>query len=165
TNYQGIHKPAYFAYKFFNQLGPIELENSDRSSWVCKDEQGGLQVLCWDFTLVRPGDQVNNQSFFNTDLPSTPAGSVRLYVENLAAGKYRMNAYKVGYRSNDAYTAYLDMGAPQQLTRDQVKTLKLAGSGSPYVQETIHIEDDGVLNTTFPLLKNDVVLIVCERVD
>lgn len=164
TNYQGIHKPAYFAYKFFNQLGPIELENSDQASWVCKDEQGGLQVLCWDFTLVRPADQVNNQSFFNTDLPSTPAGSVRLYVENLAAGEYRMNAYKVGYRSNDAYTAYLDMGAPQQLTRDQVKTLKLAGSGSPYVQETIHIEDDGVLNRTFPLLKNDVVLIVCERV-
>ncbi|MDP4224727.1 MAG: glycoside hydrolase [Bacteroidota bacterium] len=36
-NYQDINKPAFYAYRFLNTLGDIELRHSDRSCWACKD--------------------------------------------------------------------------------------------------------------------------------
>jgi len=163
TNYQGIHKPAYFAFKFFNQLGSTELKSNDPESWICKNENGSLQALIWDFTLIRPEDKVNNQDFYNKVLPAKPAAPVRLHVENLVAGTYQMTAYRVGYRSNDAYTAYLDMGSPNQLTRQQVKDLKSVSSGAAFLNDTINVGDDGVLNATFPMQQNDVMLVLFER--
>ena len=35
-----------------------------------------------------------------------------------------MEIYKVGYRENDAYTSYLDMGKPARLNKQQVEKLK-----------------------------------------
>ena len=158
TNYQGIHKPAYFAYKFFNQLGSIELANDDPESWVTKDPQGGLQALIWEFNLTRPEGEVNNQDFFNTDLPSAEMGTVRLQVSNMTPGKYRLTGYKVGYRANDAYTAYLDLGSPDQLTRAQVEQLKDVSSGLPFFEQMIEIGTDGELTQVVEIRENDVFL-------
>ena len=163
TNYQGIHKPAYFAYKFFNQLGPVELETQDQESWVTKNAEGGLQVLFWDFKLTRPDGEINNQQFFNTDLPSSKVDPVHLHVSNMTPGKYCLKAYKVGYRSNDAYTSYIEMGSPDQLTRDQVKKLKAASTGEAFLEETLVVDFDGELDREFTVRENDVVLVVCEK--
>lgn len=164
TNYQGIHKPAYYAFSFFNQLGSSELVTDDTDSWICKDANGGLQALVWDFTLTRPGDNVNNQDFFNKDLPADPAEPLKLHVEHMNPGLYQLKAYKVGYRSNDAYTAYIDMSSPQQLTREQVKILKSASSGNPFVEDRVSVGEDGILDATFAMLRNDVVLLVYEKI-
>ena len=42
-----------------------------------------------------------------------------------------MELFQTGYKVNDAYTAYLDMGAPAQLTRAQVDQLNSAANGAP----------------------------------
>ena len=163
TNYQGIHKASYFAYEFFNKLGHTELENEDTDSWVCKDDQGGLQALFWDFTITHPGGEVNNQDYYNQDLPSLPTSSVSLRVANMAPGEYKVTLYEVGYRNNDAYTAYLDMGTPSQLTREQVAILKSKSTGKPSVQNTVTIGSNGVLDATFPMRQNDALLAVYEK--
>ena len=163
TNYQGIHKASYFAYKFFNQLGPVELENNDVDSWVCKDDKGSLQALFWDFTITHPGGEVNNQDYYNQDLPPLPASAVNLNVANMAPGEYKLTLYEVGYRNNDAYTAYLDMDAPDQLTREQVAALKSKSKGEPSLQDTVTVGSNGVLDGTFPMRQNDVVLVIYER--
>lgn len=59
-NYQDIKKPAYYAFKYLNQSGDTELQNSDSSAIVFKDGKGNVQALIWDFTIDHPGDSVHN---------------------------------------------------------------------------------------------------------
>ena len=133
-NTQGINKPAFYAYQFLNKLGNTELENKDTRSWVTKNSRGDMQVLLWDFTYTLP-DSTNNQKYYIKDLPSKSKGKVKINLTNVPAGKYKLEIYKVGYRVNDAYTSYLDMGKPAQLTKQQVEKLKRKNNGAPVVRE------------------------------
>lgn len=162
-NYQGIRKPAFFAYQFVRRLGDHELATTDADAWVCADDQGGVQALFWDFTITHPGPVIINQEYYRKDLPSDEARSARLRLRGLPPGQYALKAYKVGYRSNDAYTAYLDLGSPGQLTRSQVATLKEAGSGSPFLSETVAVGADRGFDRTYAMRQNDAALVVLTR--
>jgi xylan 1,4-beta-xylosidase len=111
-NYEDINKPAFYAYQFLNRLGPTELKNNDPSSWICADNTGGVQALIWDFTNTHPGPKVHNQEFYKRDLPAQPKNKITLTLSNLPKGKYNAKTYKVGYRVNDAYATYRDLGLP-----------------------------------------------------
>jgi xylan 1,4-beta-xylosidase len=161
-NYQGIRKPAYYAYQFLNQMGPLELVNADDSSWVTRDAAGGLQALIWDFTPVVPPEGVNDQVFYKRELPARPAGSVSLRAANLPAGTYWLQVRQTGYRVNDAYTMYLDMGAPDQLTRAQTEALRQGASGAP-VQQVLLKHPGGPFTKDLPLRQNDVLLVTLRK--
>lgn len=158
-NYEDIKKPAFYAYQFLNRLGPIELENSDRSSWICKDGAGGVQALVWDFTNFFPKTNMINQVFYKRDLPSKSKYEVTLDLSHVHRGKYIMQIYKIGYRLNDAYDTYLDLGSPAQLTRAQVAEIKSNNSGAPSEVRTVKIGRDGKFSRQFVLRENDVVLL------
>src|SRR5208283_2511698 len=125
-NYQGIKKPAYHAYRFLNQLGSTELKVNDGSAWVTKDDAGNIAALFWDFTPVAPPDGVNDQVFYKAERPAEAKGRVRLEIANVPAGTYWLTICRTGYQMNDAYTSYLRMGAPSQLTRQQQRALQQA---------------------------------------
>lgn len=156
-NTQGIKKPAYFAYQFLNRLGATELENSDAMSWATTDAAGNVQLLLWDFTHTLP-EGVNNQQYYIQDLPADDKGVVKIRISGLSAGRYTLRTSQVGYRQNDAYTAYIDMGSPDRLTRPQVEILKAEATGAALKQEFISIGEDGVLATELPMRENDVFL-------
>jgi xylan 1,4-beta-xylosidase len=158
-NYQGICKPSFFAYQFLNRLGPKELESSDPESWICVSPDGGVQALVWNFTYTHPGGKINNQDFYNHDQPSSPKDKVTLNLAHLPKGAYTLVVFKVGYRANDAYTAYLDLGAPNQLTKAQVATLKAASTGAPESSTTVEVGEDGVFKREIVLRDNDLVLV------
>jgi len=158
TNYQDIDKPAFYAYQFLNRLGPTELKCSDPSSWICADNSGGVQALVWDFTNTHPGKSVHNQVFYKRDLPSQPKSKVALDLSHLAPGKYTGTTCKVGYRVNDAYATYRDLGAPPQLTKAQVAEIKAKNSGVPIDVRTVTIGQDGKFEQQFDLRDNDAVL-------
>jgi xylan 1,4-beta-xylosidase len=161
-NYQSIRKPAYFAYQFLNRLGPDELVNGDDSSWVCRNPVGDVQALLWDFTPVAPPQGVNDQVFYKQEQPSQPAGTASLRVDHLPAGTYEIEVYKTGYRVNDAYTMYLDMGAPSQLTRAQVEALHTGASGAP-LEQAIVKHAGGTFVKDLALSQNDVVLVMLKK--
>jgi hypothetical protein len=48
------------------------------------------------------------------------APSVKLRLGSLEAGSYRLNVHRTGFRANDAYSAYIDMGAPKDLSSTQL---------------------------------------------
>lgn len=156
---QGINKPALYAYQYLNRLGQTELANSDIRSWVCKNDKGGVQLLFWDFTNTHPGDSVHNQKYYIQDLPSKQKGKVKINLSHVPAGKYTMEIYKVGYRVNDAYTGYLDMGKPDQLNRQQVEKLKKQNNGSPVVRQQIEIRPNTAFSKEFDIRENDVILV------
>jgi xylan 1,4-beta-xylosidase len=158
-NYEDINKSSFYAYQFLNRLGPTELKDSDPSSWICTDKSGAVQALVWDFTNTHPGKQVHNQEFYKRDLPAQPRNSVTLDLSNLVKGTYTVKTYKVGYRANDAYATYRDLGAPAQLTKAQVAEIKSKNGGAPMGLRTIKIGRDGKFEQKFDLRENDVVLV------
>jgi xylan 1,4-beta-xylosidase len=73
-----------------------------------------------------------------------------------------MELFQTGYEVNDAYTACLDMGTPDQLTRSQVAQLNLAASGASIRTETLK-HAAGPLVRDLPLRQNDVLLRLLRR--
>ncbi|WP_232373213.1 GH39 family glycosyl hydrolase [Pinibacter aurantiacus] len=155
---QGIAKPAFFAYQFLNKLGKTELQNNDARSWVTKNDRGDVQMLLWDFTYTLP-DSTNNQNYYNKDLPAKPKGKVKISLSHLPAGNYTMEIYKCGYRENDSYTSYVDMGRPGRLNRQQVEKLKSQSSGKPSAIYQITIKANTALSKVIDIRENDVVMI------
>jgi xylan 1,4-beta-xylosidase len=162
-NYQDIKKSAYFAYKYLNMLGTTEIASNDPRSIACRDEAGNMQILFWDFTHTHPGDSVNNQEYFRRILYSKPKGDAEIKIASLPAGKYELKFYRIGFGVNDPFTMYLKMGAPSQLTRQQVADLKGTNSGEALTTTTISVKKDGSFAQKLPLNENDVVLLTLTR--
>lgn len=164
-NYQAINKPAFYAYKFMNQLGNTELNNDDPSSWACKDENGNIQILLWDFSYTLPDDSVNNQDYYIRDLPAKSKGKIKVTVSEIPAGDYKVEIYKIGYRVNDPYTMYFDMGRPSQLTKQQVRQIKQFNSGSPISSEKVKVKSGIPYMNEMEIRENDVFLITMSAID
>jgi xylan 1,4-beta-xylosidase len=155
-NTQGINKPAFYAYQFLNKLGNTELVNVDSTSWACKDSKGNIQVLAWDFTNTHPGDSVNNQVYYIRDLPSKSKGKLKININHVPQGTYALEVYKVGYQCNDAYSSYLSLGRPSQLTKEQVEVIKRQNDGTPISKEIILIKDGSPFSKEMDIRENDV---------
>lgn len=157
-NTQGINKPVFYAYQFLNQLGKTELVNNDEMSWVCKDEQGNLQVLAYDFTYTLP-DSINNQVYYIRDLPAKNKAKLKINIAGIPEGNYSLQVYQVGYRVNDAYTTYFDLGRPNQLTRQQVEQIKKINSGAPVAAEIVKVNKGEPFTKELNIRENDVYLL------
>jgi xylan 1,4-beta-xylosidase len=157
-NTQGIKKPAYFAYQFLNRLAPTELKNTDSQSFATTDKKGNVQLLLWDYTRTLP-DGVNNQQYYIKDLPPKDIGDVAVKMRGLKPGNYALKISTVGYKRNDAFTAYIGMGSPKQLDKNGVAALKSLTTGNPAERRTVHIGSDGQFSIKLPLRQNDVYLL------
>lgn len=158
VNYQGINKPAFYAYQFLAKLGATELKCSDASAWVAKDDKGGVEALVWDYTYTHPGKSVNNQEFYLRDLPPSKHTPVDLTITHLRPGRYALSAYRVGYRVNDPYMTYYDLGRPSQLTREQVAYIKSVNNGAPVLQQMVEVGGDGTFHHHDVVRENDLCL-------
>lgn len=158
-NYEDLPKPSYFAYKFLNQLGDIELASSDPASFICRSSGGNVQALFWDFTIAQPGGEVNNQVYYKADQPAKLKGRIGLRLSGLPRGRYNLVARRVGYRSNDVQSAWRDLGSPSQLTRAQVDLLRRGSSDVPVNDQTIEIDATGRFAREFEMHENDVWLV------
>ena len=162
-NYQDIKKPAFYAYRYLNLLGKQELQNADTSSWICRDDKGGIQVLLYDFTdkVFQRGDET--RAFYSKVTPPNSKGKVNLAYKNLSPGKYRMTVYKTGFGANDPYTRYLEMGAPSQLTKPQVELIKQKDNDFPILHKTVVVTSKKSLEESFDLSENDVLLVTLKK--
>ncbi|HAH25753.1 MAG TPA: glycoside hydrolase [Prolixibacteraceae bacterium] len=158
-NTQGIAKPAFYAYQYLNKLQNTELVNADSRSWASKDDKGNVQLLLWDFTNTHPGDSVNNQVYYIRDLPSKSKGKIKVDLSNIPEGNYALEVYQIGYRCNDAFSTYLAMGKPSQLTKTQVEQIKRQNDGSPVAKEIIAIKPGAPFTKELDIRENDVFFI------
>ncbi|HEU5395963.1 MAG TPA: glycoside hydrolase [Verrucomicrobiae bacterium] len=158
-NYQDLKKPAFYAFKFLNELGPTEIVDGDKASWVCRSPDHSVEALFWDYTPIVPPKGTNDQEFYNHESPAAHVGRTVLAITNLTAGSYSLEVYHVGYRDNDVFTAYLDLGAPSQLTPGQVSVLRQQSGGDPESVETVHVEAGQPLVRRFAMRQNDVYFV------
>ena len=160
-NYEDILKPAFFAYRFLNELGPMEMANRDAASFVTRGPHG-VQALLWDFTITQPGTE-NDQAFYKEDHPAQAKGGIALRIAHLPAGRYTVRCTRVGYRANDPYATYMDLGSPSQLTRPQVALIKQKNSGAPFETQTVAVAPNGLFKLRLPLRENDVYFVTLTK--
>ena len=86
-----------------------------------------------------------------------------LALSGVPTGQYSLTVYRVGYRVNDAYTAYLELGSPNQLSKPQVAYLKSVSNGRPERVSNVNVGADGKVRETFELRDNDVCLVTLTK--
>ncbi|MCS0633629.1 beta-xylosidase [Telluria mixta] len=155
-NPQGIRKAAWFAYKYMNELGEQQVQTSDKQSWVTKDANG-VQVLAWDFQTPDMGKKTN-RPFFGAVQPTKNATPLKLSLKGMKPGTYNVQVYRTGFKANDAYTAYIEMGKPKTLTGDQLAKLQAQTVDKPETR-TVKVAANGTANVQVPMRANDVVLV------
>ena len=154
-NLQGIKKPSFHAFKFLKRLGDTDVESNDAASWVTTSKDGAVQALIWDYSPVVPPKGQTDQVFYKKEQPTTDKGTLALEITGMTNGTYRLDIYRIGYKQNDPYTAYVDMGSPNQLTRAQVSDLNAVSTGAPVFTGEVSIKK-GRFTREVPLRANDV---------
>jgi xylan 1,4-beta-xylosidase len=160
-NREGIRKPAFFAYKYLHALQGESLATSDPQAMLATQD-GNLTAVLWDFET--PDQKVSNRSYFTKAIPSRPAAPVNLRVTHLAPNAvYRLEVRRTGYRTNDAYTAWIEMGSPKDLSAKQIAQLNELTRDTPETDKIIRSGADGKAEMTIPMNSNDIVLVKLER--
>ncbi|WP_346015422.1 beta-xylosidase [Sphingomonas sp. GC_Shp_1] len=152
---QGIRKPAWFAYKYLHDLGDRELPTGDAQS-IATIKGGAVQLLAWREAL--PEQPVSNRPFFTKVRAPGEAAPLDLNVTGMKPGRYQARIRRTGFRHNDAYTAYLEMGRPATLTPAQVQQLASLTTDAPETR-AVSVGADGRLSLSLPMHEQDVVMI------
>jgi xylan 1,4-beta-xylosidase len=160
-NRDGIRKPAFFAYKYLHALQGSELRSNDSQSMVTLNSDN-IDMVLWDFK--QPEQSVSNRSFYTKLLPSVPTNPIELHVLHVPPRmKYELKVYRTGYRANDAYSAYLAMGSPKDLTAKQIGELNKLTDDHPEKRQSLRSNNDGEITVALPMRSNDIVLVVLTR--
>jgi xylan 1,4-beta-xylosidase len=158
----GLRKPAWFAYKYLNALRGNDVPSADDAVLAAVDGKR-TAVIVWD------GQQreqpTSNSVFFGKPLLPLKARPVWLEMHGLAAGSYRLQVRRTGYKANDAQTAYLEMGSPKSLDPQQLRKLQALTADRPEVERVLHVGADGALRWNLPMRSNDVALLTLVPVD
>ena len=156
-NREGIRKPAYFAYKYLHALTGRNIALDDAHAMAAQDG-AKTTVLVWDFTQKE--QTLSNRSYFHQTHPAELKAPVHLLIEHLQPGaRYCVDLQRVGYKANDAYTAYLEMGAPRDLSAAQVEQLQRLTEALPTHLANIVASKDGKAEIALTMQSNDVELL------
>jgi xylan 1,4-beta-xylosidase len=160
-NPQGIRKPAFFAYKYLHALQGSNLASSD-SQAMLSVKDGNVAAVIWDFE--QPDQKVSNRSFYTKLVPAHAAAPVQLQVTHLPPNTaYHLEVHRVGYHVNDAYSAYIEMGSPKELSAVQIDHLNQLTRDLPETSKVLRSGPNGTIELTVPMNSNDVVLVNLKR--
>ena len=123
---------------------------------------GNVTGVIWDFE--QPEQKVSNRSFYTRLIPSHTATPVIVQAVHLESKSvYHLRVYRTGYRANDAYSAYIEMGSPKSLTEQQVSQLNTFTQDLPEFDKSLRSGSTGTIEFTLPMNSNDIVLIKLTR--
>ncbi|MGA8086806.1 MAG: beta-xylosidase [Terracidiphilus sp.] len=160
-NPEGIRKPAFFAYKYLHSLRGNSIATSDPQA-LLSTKGGDFSAVIWDFEP--PNQKVSNRPFYTKVIPAHPAEPVQLQLRHLVPNSsYHLQVHRTGYRANDAYTAYIEMGSPKELTKAEVSKLNDLTQDLSETDQAVESAPDGTIKVSVPMKSNDIVLIKLER--
>jgi xylan 1,4-beta-xylosidase len=152
---EGLKKPSYYVYEFLNKLGNKEIVNTDKSSWITKDEKGNVKMLVYDFDYPNQGD-ISNQEYFKKLLPPQKQHNLKLDLSGMN-GNYKMVVTRVGYDANDVYTTYAKAGSPHDINKEFMSKLKKM-ENTIESNKTVSVKN-GKLANDLIIRENDVLFI------
>ncbi|WP_294392559.1 cellulase family glycosylhydrolase [uncultured Sphingomonas sp.] len=152
---QGVRKATWFAYKYLADLGDREVPTHDDQS-IAALKGDTVQLLAWRDVL--PDQPVSNRPFFTKVRAPATAAPLDVTLRRLKPGSYQLRVRRTGFRQNDAYTAYLEMGRPATLTDTQLQRLQSLTADTPVVS-TVRVRADGTARMNLPMRDHDVVMV------
>ena len=157
---EGVRKPVYFAYQYLHALRGREIAGGD-GCWASVDERG-VEAVLWDEQAV-PMGQLTNRDYFGKPRAPGPAAPVQLTLKHLKPGRYMLRVHRTGYQANDAYTAYLQMGAPDKL--DEASLARLHGLTKDLPEQTreLLVGANGQTELTLSMRAHDVLRVSLQR--
>jgi xylan 1,4-beta-xylosidase len=155
-----------------SQAGILRLQVSSRASGdssgqaipqaMLSTHNGNFTAVIWDFE--QPDQKVSNRPFYTRLIPAHAAAPVEVAGNASGPGAaYRLEVHRTGYHANDAYTAYMEMGSPKDLTRSQVAHLNDLTRDLPETDRTVLSGPDGSIEVTVPMNSNDIVKVTLKR--
>jgi xylan 1,4-beta-xylosidase len=160
-NPQGIRKPAFFAYKYLHALQGDSLKTSDPQAMLATQD-GNVTAVIWDFD--QPDQKLSNRSFYTKAVPAHAAAAVHLQIAHLVPNtNYQLQIHRTGYRASDAYSAYIEMGSPKELTTAQIAHLNELTRDLPETDKAVRSGSDGTVDLSIPMNSNDIVLVKLKR--
>jgi xylan 1,4-beta-xylosidase len=160
-NPQGIRKPAYFAYKYLHALQGDNLATNDPQAMLSAND-GNVAAVIWNFD--QPDQKASNRSFYTKVIPSHAVAPVNLYLTHLAPNaSYHLELHRTGFHANDAYTVYIELGSPKELTETQIAHLNELTQDLPETDKFVRSDTSGDVEIPFPMNSNDIVLVKLVR--
>jgi xylan 1,4-beta-xylosidase len=161
VNPEGIRKPVFFAYKYLHSLQGSSIATSDPQALLAT-KGGDFSAVIWDFES--PNQKISNRPFYTKVIPAHPAKPVQLQLNHLVPNSsYHLEVRRTGYRTNDAYTAYIEMGSPKELTKAEVSKLNDLTRDASETDQAVQSTSKGTIEVSVPMKSNDIVLIKLER--
>lgn len=125
----GINKPVLNAMRMFGMMG------GDRVAVTSDAGLSAFQVIAEDLRGAADVGALASREertasvmvwhYHDDDVPAPPV-AVRLTVRNVPAERARVHHYRIDEYHSNAFTAWREMGTPQQLTRQQLERLRRA---------------------------------------
>jgi xylan 1,4-beta-xylosidase len=126
----GVDKPVLNVFRMFGLMGGDRLAVQGNSTNAQGILASGVRGERPDVSALasRKGDvaSVMVWNYHDDDLPA-PDARVALSVSDLPARRVLVRHYRIDERHSNSYTTWLEMGAPQQLSRSQYSELERAG--------------------------------------
>jgi len=161
VNPEGIRKPVFFAYKYLHSLQGSSIASSDPQALLAT-KGGDVSAVIWDFEP--PNQKTSDRPFYTKVIPAHPVRPVLLQLNHLAPNSsYHLEVHRTGYHANDAYTAYLEMGSPKKLTKEQIVMLNDLTQDFAETDQAVQSTSDGTIEVSVPMKSNDIVLIKVGR--
>jgi xylan 1,4-beta-xylosidase len=121
-----------------------------------------VAAVIWDFE--QPEQKMSNRPFYTKLVPNRAAAPVEFKISHLPPNEaYRIEVHRTGYHANDAYSAYIEMGSPKELTAGQVAHLNDLTRDSPETDKVVLSSSGGTIEISLPMNSNDIVLVKVMR--
>ncbi len=146
-SFQGIPKPAFWAFSFLNKLGSTVIARGDGYIITRRDEQ--YQVLMYNLAFLDQlaQGQLNFTSSYQKNVYSLfeekPSRYFQLDLHGMN-GAYRITRYEVNRKHGSAYDTWLTSGASAHLSPDEINYL--AASSVPRLSSNIIEAQNGLLH-------------------
>jgi xylan 1,4-beta-xylosidase len=158
VNPQGIRKPAFFAYKYLHALQGDSLRTTDPQAMLAAQRvETSLPSSGTSNFRIR---ELSNRSFYTKLIPAHAAAPVQFEVTHLVPNAaYHLLVHRTGYHANDAYSAYIEMGSPKELSAPQIAHLNELTRDLPETDKVVQSLPTGTVEFTIPMNSNDIVLV------
>jgi xylan 1,4-beta-xylosidase len=163
-NVDGLRKPAFFAYQFLARLYDDEIP-VDSPHLIATKRGSNVRVLLWDYSP--PKADAPNNPYYARDLSPSDRPNAVLSFDGLPEGKYRVARVGTGWKRNDVYDAYLDLGKPSghaaHLPPDLLAKLRAVSSGEEQALPDVVVGPTSKAEIELPMRSNDVWLLSLDK--
>jgi len=138
----GIPKAAFVAYELLAKLGDRLLARGER--YIATAGRGGYQILTFNYCHFDDLYAMGDTSFINATnryngFKDEKTLKIQLELKGIRRGRYRLVTYAISRKHGSSYDRWVEMGAPEPLSAEDIAYLK-ANSGPRMHVQYVEIE-------------------------